>query len=203
MKSPFDFIVKPLDGKRYSNIKKIGNVDLIVSTSEEDHKFSNRYAEVIDVPIGYDGHIKSGDILLVHHNVFKFYNDMRGNQRSGRSYFKDDLFFVDTEQFFMYYNGDEWNAYDRYCFIKPIPPVDSYIFKPLSEEPLIGEMKYPNDYLKSKSVMPGDLVTFMPGTEYEFNVDGEKLYRMYDHHISMVIPKLFCDGFKNNKVKDN
>ena len=187
MKSPFDFIVKPLDGKRYNNIKKIGDVDLIVSTSEEDFNFSNRYAEVVETPLGYEGPIKEGYVLLVHHNVFKYYNDMKGRQRSGRSYFKDDLFFVDNEQFFMYYNGNEWIAYDKYCFIKPIPPVESYIFKPLSEEPLIGMMKYPNEYLISKGVMSGNLVTFLPGTEYEFNVDGEKLYRMYDHHISMVI----------------
>ena len=65
--------------------------------------------------------------------------------------------------------------------------MESYIYKPFSEEPLIGEMKYPNEYLKSKGVKEGDLVTFLPETEYEFNIDGEKLYRMYDHHISMVL----------------
>lgn len=187
MKSPFDFIVRPLDGKRYNNIKKIGGIDFIISTSEEDFKFSNRFAEVVEVPIGYDGPIKRGHILLVHHNVFKYYSDMKGRQRSGRSYFKDDLFFVDSEQFFLYYDGDEWNAYDRYCFIKPVPVIDSYIYKPFSEEPLIGEMVYPNEYLKSKGVNTGDLITFLPETEYEFNIDGQKLYRMYDHHISMVL----------------
>ena len=187
MKSLFDFIVKPLDGKRYSNVKKIGSVDLIVSTSEEDFNFSNRYAEVIGVPVNYSGPIKEGYILLVHHNVFKYYHDMRGRQRSGRSYFKDDLFFVDSEQFFMYYDGKDWNPYDRYCFIKPIPAIQSYIFKPFSEEPLIGEMFIVNDYLRSQGVKKGDLVTYLPDTEYEFNVDGEKLFRMFDHHISMVI----------------
>ena len=187
MKSLFDFIVKPLDGKRYNNVKKIGGTDFIVSTSEEDFNFSNRYAEVIGVPVNYSGKIKVGDVLLVHHNVFKYYNDMRGRQRSGRSYFKDDLFFVDAEQFFMYYDGENWNAYDRYCFVKPIPTVESYIFKPFSEEPLIGKMFIANDYLKGQGVKEDDLVTYLPDTEYEFNVDGEKLYRMFDHHISMVI----------------
>ena len=50
--------------------KKIGNVDFITSTSKEDHTASNRYAEVVSVPINYKGEISSGDILLVHHNVF-------------------------------------------------------------------------------------------------------------------------------------
>ena len=76
MKSPFFFIVEPLNGKRYNNTKEIGGVEFITSTSEEDHKFSNREAKVIETPIDYNGPIKKGDILLVHHNVFKFYNEI-------------------------------------------------------------------------------------------------------------------------------
>jgi hypothetical protein len=187
MKSPFYFIVKPLKGKRYDNTRTIGDIELVVSTSEEDHKFANRYAEVVELPIGYNGGVAISDTLLVHHNVFKFYNDMKGNQRSGRSFFKDDLFFVDNEQFFLYKHNDKWIAHDRYCFVKPIPTIESYIYKPFAEEPLMGKIKYVNEYLKSKGVKSGDTVTFLPDTEYEFNIDGEKLYRMYDHHISMVI----------------
>ena len=187
MKSPYSFIVKPINNKRYNNTKKIGDTNLIVSTSEEDFKFSNRYAEVIETPMNYTGPIRKGYTLLVHHNVFKFYNDMKGRQRSGKSYFKDDLFFVDSDQFFMYNDGQVWNAYDKYCFVEPVPTFESYIYKPFSEEPLIGKMKYPNEYLKSKGINVGDLVTFLPETEYEFDVDGEKLYRMYDHHISMAL----------------
>ena len=133
MRSPYNFIVKPIGGKRYNNSKSIGGIDLIISTSEEDHRFSNRYAEVIETPLKYDG------------------------------------------------------PYDRYCFVKPVPVSDSYIFKPFSEEPLVGLMKYPSKYLTSKGVNKGDMVTFAPESEYEFTVDDEKLYRIYDHQISMVI----------------
>ena len=185
MKSPFYFIAKPVDGKRYNNTKQIGGIDFIVSTSEEDHKFSNRYAEVVEVPISYKGPIESGDILLVHHNVFKFYNDMKGRRRSGKSFFMDDWFFVDDEQFYMYKKDGKWHTHDRYCFVEPVPVEESYIFKPFSEEPLIGIMRYPNDYLKSKGINEGDRVSFKPDSEYEFIVDGEKLYRMYDHQITM------------------
>jgi len=185
MRSPFYFIVKPVNGKRYDNTKQIAGIELIVSTSEEDHKFSNRFAEVIELPLGYDGPIQKDDILLVHHNAFKFYNDMKGQQRSGKSFFRDDVFFIEMDQFFMYKHDGIWHSYDRYCFVKPIPPTESYIHKPFSEEPLMGEMKYPNDYLRSKGINPGDIVCFAPDTEYEFNVDGEKLYRIYDHQITI------------------
>jgi len=185
MKSPFYFIVKPLKGRRYDNTKEIAGLELVVSTSEEDHMFSNRYAEVVELPIGYTGGVKIGDTLLVHHNVFKFYNDMKGRQKSGRSFFKDDLFFVDSEQFFMYKNDNGWNAYDRYCFVEPIKKEDSVIYKNSIEEPLIGIMRYPNEYLTSMGLKPGDRVSFTPESEYEFTVDDEKLYRVYDHQITM------------------
>jgi hypothetical protein len=185
MKSPFNFIAKPVNGKRYDNTKEIGGIEIITSTSEEDHKFSNRYAEVVEVPLKYNGPVQVGDILLVHHNVFKFYNDMRGKQKSGRSFFRDDIFFIEPDQFFLYRHDGKWNTYDRYCFVKPIPAIDSYVKKPFTDEPLMGEMVYPNQYLLTQGVKMGDKVCFQPDSEYEFTVDGEKLYRMFDHQITI------------------
>lgn len=181
MKSPYMFIVRPKDGKRYANI----NDGLIVSTSQEDHRFSNRIAEVVELPINYDGPIKAGDLLLVHHNVFKFYYDMKGRQKSGRSFFKDDLFFVDHMQFFMYHNGERWNAHDKYCFIKPVDKKDSIIFKNVSEEPLIGTIRYINKELLDLGLKEGDEISFKPDSDYEFTVDGEKLYRMFTDNITL------------------
>jgi hypothetical protein len=175
------FIVR---GERYANTRG----DLIVSANEEDHRFSNREGEVIALPLGYDGPIAIGDTLLVHHNVFKYYNDMKGRQRSGRSFLRDDMFLVDFDQFYMYRSlTSGWTAHDRYCFVQPVPPQESTIFKPLTEEPLVGIMKYPNDYLSSQGIASGDTVTFKPESEYEFIVDGEKLYRMFDHQITCKI----------------
>jgi len=186
MKSPTDFLVRPVEDKRYNNTKKIGGIDFLVSTSEEDHKFSNRQAIVIETPLRYKGPIKKGDTLLVHHNVFKFYNDMYGRQKSGRSFFREDTFLIDQEQFFLYKQDGEWKPYDRYCFIQPIKAIqDSYLKKFDTYEPLVGKMKYANDYIKSKGINNGDKVVFNPSSEYEFEVDGELLYRVYDHQIPM------------------
>jgi hypothetical protein len=181
MKSPYMFIVRPKDGKRYANVKD----GLIVSSSQEDHRFSQRIAEVVELPIKYDGPIKVGDLLLVHHNVFKFYYDMKGRQKSGRSFFKDDLFFVDHMQFFMYHNGERWNAHDKYCFIKPVDKKESIIFKNVSEEPLVGTIRYINEQLEAFGLKEGDEVSFKPDSEYEFTVNGEKLYRMFTDNITL------------------
>ena len=187
MKSPYQFIVKPVKGRRYDNTKEIGDVDFIVSSSQEDHKVSNRFAEVVSTPITYTGPIKPGDTLLVHHNVFKFYYDMYGRQKSGRSYFKDDLFFIDYDQFFLFHNGEKWKAHGKYCFIKPVKTKDSFMYKGIKEEPLIGIVKYINQELIDKGVKEGDEISFEPESEYEFTVDGEKLYRMFTNNITIVL----------------
>lgn len=185
MQSPFYFIVNPINDTRYNNTKNIGGVDIIVNTSEEEHKFSNRYAVVVDVPLRYSGPIKAGDILLVHHNAFKFYNDMKGRRKSGRSFFRENVFLIDSEQFFMYKSDGVWNAYDKYCFVRPVPASDYYIKKSFKYEPLMGEMMYPNKYLKNRGVNAGDIVCFIPESDYEFDVDGEIMYRIYDHQITI------------------
>ena len=187
MKSPFYFIVKPYNGRRYDNVKKIGDVNLIMSSSKEDHTVSNRFAKVVSTPINYKGEIIPGDILLVHHNVFKFYNDIKGRQKSGKSFFKDDLFFIEEDQFFMFKHNDKWKCHSKYVMIKPILKKDSYIKGSNTEEPLTGVIKYINSELLEKGLKEGDTICFEPESEYPFIVEEEKLYRMFTNNITMVL----------------
>ncbi len=96
MKSPYHFIIKPYNDRRYDNIRKYGDVDFIISSSQEDHTVSNRIGVVVSVPTYYNGPIKSGDHVVVHHNVFKFYYDMKGNQKSSWHHLFDDYFIIPT-----------------------------------------------------------------------------------------------------------
>tara|TARA_B110000285_G_C15071086_1_gene587987 strand:+ start:535 stop:1098 length:564 start_codon:yes stop_codon:yes gene_type:complete len=187
MRSPDAFIVQPLNDTRYDNIRELGDVEFIVNSSQEDHRFSNRYAIVEATPISYTGPISKGDTLLVHHNVFKYYYDMKGVQKSGRSYFKDQLFFIEEDQFFLYKKDDQWKAHGKYCFVKPVEEKASWIKKFVKEEPLFGTLRYSNEQLEKLGVKEGDEISFTPQSEYEFTVDGEKLYRMYTENITMVL----------------
>ena len=112
---------------------------------------------------------------------------MKGRQKSGRSYFKDNLFFVDEHQFFLYKTNDSWNAYGKYCFIKPASLKESYISKPGTEEPLFGTIKYINQELLDLGVKQGDEVSYQPDSEYPFIIDDEKLYRMYTDNITLLL----------------
>ena len=187
MRSPTDFLVKAIDGKRYANTKNIGGIDILISTSDEDYTVSNRFAEVISTPLYYNGPIKIGDTLLVHHNVFKFYNDVHGEQRSGKSYFKEDMFLIDDMQYYMYFNGDKWQAVGRYNFIEPFPPKDSYLHKAIEEEPLQGIMRYPSDKMRAYGVKEGDVMVYRPNLAAEYKVNDVKLYRLYDEHLTVVL----------------
>lgn len=183
MQSPYDFLVKPLKGRRYDNIIETEGGSLITSASKEDHMASNRFAEVIETPIGYEGDIARGDTLLVHHNVFKYYNAMNGSERSGKSFLFDDLFLIDIDQYYMYKHEDKWKCDGRSSFVRPVPSDNSVINRGSSEEPLQGEMVYPSEYASSNGIKEGNVIIFYPGSEYEFQVDGEKLYRIYDTHL--------------------
>jgi hypothetical protein len=184
MRSPFHFIVEPVGGSRYDNVKSIGGIDFITSSSKEDHKASNRYAKVLATPIGYTGEVMPGDTVIVHHNVFKFYNDIHGNERSGRSHLFDGIFLIDDDQFYLYKRDNEWKAYSRYCFVMPEKRMDNYILSKIgNEEYLRGTLIYPNQDLIDKGLNSGDKVAFIPESEYEFEIDGVTLYRMYSKNV--------------------
>ena len=186
MRSPFHFIVEPLGGSRYDNVKSIGGMDFITSSSKEDHKASNRHAKVLATPIGYTGEIMPGDIVIVHHNVFKYYNDIHGNERSGRSHLFDGIFLIDDDQFFLYKRENEWKAHSRYCFVLPEKRMDNYILSKIgNEEYLRGMLIYPNQELIDKGLNSGDKVAFTPESEYEFEIDGIILYRMYSKNVCL------------------
>ena len=51
MRSIYDFIVEPL-GEKYINTVKVGEVDLITNTSLESWKHVNKYARVLETPVG-------------------------------------------------------------------------------------------------------------------------------------------------------
>jgi G:T-mismatch repair DNA endonuclease (very short patch repair protein) len=187
MRSPFYFIVTPLNEKRYNNTIDYEGVNFISNTSQENFKSTNRMGVVVSTPVNYTGDIVKGDILVVHHNVFKIYYDMRGRQKSGRSFLKDNTFLVDETQFYAYNHNGEWRCHSNNCFVKPIDKKEYFIEKPGTEEALVGRMRYNNKELDKLGVHNGALICFEPESEYEFQIDGEKLYRMYTRNITMTL----------------
>ena len=75
MKSVYNFVVTP-KGERYNNKKKVGDSELILNTEIYNHQFVNRIAIVKSTPIIGNTNIQPGDEVIVHHNVFRRWNDV-------------------------------------------------------------------------------------------------------------------------------
>ena len=180
MKSVFDFIVKPL-GDRYDNKINIDGKDLILNTKVENFKSVNNLAIVVSTPLAYSTDIKKGDIVVIHHNIFRKFYDMKGKQKNSKSYFLEDLYFCQPDQIYLYKTDKKWLTFGDRCFIKPLKNID--YLKLDKEQRLIGVLKYGNESLNKLKINPGDLVGYTPYGEFDFIVDGERLYCMKSNDI--------------------
>jgi|TARA_B110000046_G_scaffold171666_1_gene192749 hypothetical protein len=172
MKSVNDFIVKPIEG-RYNNTVKVGDVDLVVNTKIEEFKSISKVAEVVALPLSIKTNIKIGDKVIVHHNIFRRFYDIRGKEKNSRSFIKENMYACSPEQIYMYGVN---TAHLDYCFVKPLSNDDIFITS--KEKPLMGLLKYGNKGLDKLGVYKGDLISFRPSSEFEFVIDGELLYCM-------------------------
>ena len=180
MRSVFSFIVKPV-GDRYNNKLKIGEKELVLNTKIESFKSVNNLAEVVSTPLAYSTDIKVGDLVIIHHNVFRRFYDIRGNQKNSRAYFIDDMYFCDIDQIYLYKSDSDWKSFGDRCFIKPLKNT-SYLSND-KERKLIGILKYGNSSLESLKINEGDLVGYTPGGEFDFVVEGQRLYCMKSNDI--------------------
>ena len=172
MQSLYAFIVEPIKS-RYNNTKKIGENNLILNTEIQDHRYVNRNAIILSVPKNIKTNIKIGDEVIVHHNIFRRYNNIRGEEVDSSSYFKENKYFIYLDQIFMYKQKNKWKSIDDFCFVKPIE--NDNIFSTEKEMELIGVVKYVEN---NKLIKKNTLVGFTPNSEYEFIIDNERLYRV-------------------------
>jgi hypothetical protein len=189
MRSLDCFIVHPKDGKRYDNVKDISGVDFNVSSTNEDHSVTNRIGVVESVPMTYKGEISDGDEIIVHHNTFRITKDTKGRERSGWAHLFGDKFLIPQGEIFAYRKpGGTWCSIAPYCFVAPIKEhldgtLPDFIYFNLSETQLWGIMVYPNS--DQPHIKSGEIVSFIPDSEYEFNIEGKKLYRMKTNMICL------------------
>jgi len=169
------YIVEPLNG-RYANKKKVGESNLILNTSIEDHKFVNRFGKILEEPKNKNSEFKKNDIVIVHHNVFRRFYDVRGKEKNSRNYFEENKYFCFDDQIFLYKRNNKWHAPNGFCFVKPI--LNDIDLSSDKEKPLTGVLRHLGSDLRALNLKDNDIIGFTPNSEYEFVIDGEKLYRV-------------------------
>ena len=190
MNSIYHFIIKPLD-KTYENVKLVNGKELIINSNIENHVFVSKKAVVVSTPAAYKTKIKAGDEVYIHHNILRRYYDMKGREKNSGTFFKDDLYFCAPEQIYMY----NLKSHLNYCFIKPL--LNTHILKNRKEQPNVGIVKYTNNTLEALGITPGTLITFTPNSEFEFIIDGERLYCMKSNDIALT------HEYKGNEKENN
>jgi hypothetical protein len=176
MKSVYNFVVTPVKS-RYNNTKDINGEELIVNTEVYNHQYVSREAIVKAIPTVGDTDVKVGDKVIVHHNVFRRWHNVKGIEKNSRSYIDEDNYLVQPDQIFLY-KDTEWQAQKGYCFVAPVKSTDKLNVD--KEKPLVGIVKHTDG-----TVNKGDLIGFRPSSEYEFIIDGQKLYRLLSNFITI------------------
>ena len=166
MNSLYDFIVTPLN-ERYNNTKSISGKEVVINSNIENFKAISTLAKVISVPLAFNCEIEEGDIVHIHHNIFRRWYNVKGVERNSRSYFKDDLYFCGVDQLYLYKKNNVWNSFSDRCFVIPI---ENEIQK--------GIVKYGNRILEKKGILRKDIVSFKPHREFECVINETLLYCM-------------------------
>jgi len=177
VKAVYDFVVSPIKS-RYNNTKDIDGKELIVNTEIFNHQYVSREAIVKAIPTVGETNIKVGDKVIVNHNIFRRWHNVKGIEKNSRSYFDEETYLVASDQIFLYKRNNTWKPQKGYCFIKPIKSTNELDVD--KEKPLTGVVKYTDG-----TVDKGDLVGFTPNTKYEFIIDGQKLYRLLSKFITI------------------
>ena len=176
MRAYKDYIVSPI-GERYNNTKKVDDKELILNTEMFNHQYVNRNAKVIATPLLFSSPINVGDEVIVHHNIFRRWHDVKGVERNSRSYWKENKYIISEDQIYLY-KRKNWIAMPGYSFVQPIKSNNE--FSSEHEQPLVGIIKYTDGNFNINS-----LVGFTPNSEYEFIVEGKRLYRVLNKFITI------------------
>lgn len=174
-----NFILVEVDNEYNNEINGV-----IINSTVENVECINRIATVISAPEFTI--LQKGDKIMVHHNVTRKKNDVKGNTIKSDFHIEDNLYFVPLDATFMYKRDEsDWVSIDPYCFLKPISAEESEGFALSIAEGSykgmkynVGTMWYPNKHLSQQGAVRGDKVAFREYSEYEFWIDGELYYKM-------------------------
>jgi hypothetical protein len=167
------FLITPKNNQEYNREK--GGV--IVTSSIESAKDVNRFGIIKKTPLYYDGDLVEGDEVVLHHNVFRSYYDMKGYERKSKEYFKDNLYLVDESKIYLVKRKKGYLSFDDYCFVSPKGEENLEVSLG-SYELHKGTVKFVNPNIINQGIEEGMEVGYTKDSEYEFEIEGELLYRM-------------------------
>ena len=178
MQSVFNYLVTP-QGGRTTGQTTIEGQELLLNTELQNHEYSNRIGVILSLPLAKKyQELREGDEVILHHNVFRRFRDVRGEEKNSKSYLTNETYLAQPDQIYAYKRDGEWKALEGFCFVAPIK--ETKMFSIEKEKPLIGVVKYCTCGLEVDNI-----VGFIPTSEYEFIIEGQRLYRVPTNSITI------------------
>ncbi len=186
-----NYLIVEIEEAYNNTITTENNITLVTNTSIQNVNNITRQAKVIAAP-EYT-RLRKGDEVIVHHNIFRLRNGIKGKLINSNFLIEKNRYFVPLTEVFMYKRNisSDWKALDPYCFVKPLEYTgnrkikgffmsNNHLRKTIHKgnEKLKGIVTYTNKALIKRGINDGDDIIFSPDSEYEFSINGEIHYRM-------------------------
>jgi co-chaperonin GroES (HSP10) len=183
--------------KAFNDEVKLGSTTIHIDSKWDE--FSNRKmeAEVYCTPLKYDTPVKVGDTIYFHHHV------VVSNEGKGQK-IDDNLYSVfynphnsRATQVYAYKCKDtgEVHLLSEWIFLKPAEQeleekTDSGIILDIKkpEYNQFGYVLYDSQAVRDLGLKKGDKVMIMKNSDYEMEIDGQKVYRTH-------IENIYATGF--------
>lgn len=200
--------------KTVADTMKVGDTEIFLDNRFNEFKHRTFEGEVVGVPLRYPTGVELGDTLYFHHHVVLGGNHMmyRGDQveelkgKRGQYIYEDqDLYYVTfdggrdphSNQAYAYKSKrtGEVRLLTDWVFLTPEEKeaeLKSDVLEIVQKEKdynQYGFIRYGSENLKKLGLSEGDKVFFMKDADYEMEIDGETLYRVYIQHIYAKVEK--------------
>jgi len=183
-----NYVIVEITDTYKNEVEVTEGITFTVNSTIESVENINRVAKVIQSPSFTT--LEEGDEVIVHHNIARKRNGNSGDEEVSHFHIEGNKYFVPFSEIFMVKKkgSPDFEVLTPYVFVEAIQKKEEkqgYFTLNSNEsnshkgmEKLVGIMAYPNEELISQGVKVGDKVIFRPYSEYEFNINNKKYYKM-------------------------
>tara|TARA_R100001443_G_scaffold61989_2_gene72004 strand:- start:1563 stop:2141 length:579 start_codon:yes stop_codon:yes gene_type:complete len=178
--------------KTHEDTVEVNGRELFLDTSYDELKHARQYGTVVGAPralsMGHKRDIKEGDKVYCHHFLVNEENRVNFLEQ-------DNVYKIFFESIYARVRDGELKMVSHWNFVKQkVEDESNYMTKSgiytkpeAEDEELHGYVCHMNDELKSWGVKIGDEVIFSKNSEYDMQIEGEKLLRMRNFDILAIV----------------
>ena len=196
----------------YDDVVEINGMEIALDIKFDPYKFARQYGIVYSTPIalpnGLEFDVKEGDKIYFHHlvtgaksgvTIDKKIEDESGQQHKSENLVDwvddENVYKVHWQQIYARVRDGEVHMLNDYVLVEPVKETENEIksesglfLKANQEEKSnVGILKYVNSNTEALGAKVGDKIYFETNSDYEMDIEGERLFRMKNNDLIYVI----------------